>query len=340
MSVNSEKRKNNRVIILMALFVVLIFLLGLFLLHRWEEREEALLAEAIAAQNEDGERLNQVRYRGKWYKENTDIETILLIGVDKFSNQIFTQEDDFRNDQQADFLALILRNVMDNTYQIIFLDRDTIADVPMLDVTGEEYDTGEMQLALAHTYGNGGRESCRNTAQAVSNLLYGVRIDHYISVTMDTVALLNDAVGGVTVYVEDDFSAEDPTIVQGQEVTLFGDHALHFVSARFGMEDPTNMARMNRQHTYLKALRTKAMERIAQDDSFLMSMLLSMSEYMESDCTVERLSTYLDVVSRSDEPEVLTLKGEVVEGEQFTEYHVDEEALQEMVVDLFYVPAE
>ena len=41
------------------------------------------------------------------------------------------------------------------------------------------------QLALAHTYGSGEEDSCENTVLAVENLLYGVGIDHYVSLTMD-----------------------------------------------------------------------------------------------------------------------------------------------------------
>ena len=324
----------------MGLFALVVVGVGLFLLSRWEAKDEARMAELIAAQNEDDATGSQVRYQGKWYKENTDIEKILLIGVDKFDTQISAGEEDFRNDQQSDFLALMLLNRADDTYRILFLNRDTMADVPMLDISGQEYGTRQMQLALAHTYGNGGEASCRNTVQAVSNLLYGVKIDHYVCVTMDAVALLNDAVGGVTVHVEDDFSNTDPTIVQGEDVTLLGDHALNFVRARSGMAEPTNLARMERQRAYLKALRQQTLACVSADKSFAMDTLMELSDYMVSDCTIDRMATYFDAVSLNGEPEVLTLEGEAVAGKQFMEYYVDEDALQAQVIELFYTPAE
>ena len=37
------------------------------------------------------------------------------------------------------------------------------------------------------------------------NFLMDVKIDHYISLTMDSVAVMNDLVGGVEVTVLDDF---------------------------------------------------------------------------------------------------------------------------------------
>ena len=54
-----------------------------------------------------------------------------------------------------------------------------------------------------------GQDSCRYQAKAVSNLLYGVSIDHFCSVTMDAVAVINDAVGGVSVQVMDDMTMVD-----------------------------------------------------------------------------------------------------------------------------------
>ena len=55
--------------------------------------------------------------------------------------------------------------------------------------------------------------------------------NYYISMNMDAIAILNDAVGGVTVNVTDDFSAVDPSITKG-EVTLKGDQALTFIQTR------------------------------------------------------------------------------------------------------------
>ena len=340
MRVNFGTRKQKRLIILVSLFALILIAAGLFLLHRWEMRDEARMAETLAEQNLDGTPENQVRYQGKWYRENPEIEKILLIGVDKFDTQLSAGEEDFRNDQQSDFLALMLLNQEDGSYRVLFLNRDTMADVPLLDVNGQEFDTRRMQLALAHTYGNGRENSCRNTAQAVSNLLYGVEIDHYVSVTMDAVAVLNDLVGGVTVHVEDDFSNTDPTIVQGTDVTLLGEHALNFVRARSSMAEPTNLARMERQRAYLKALRQKTMECIDTDEGFVFDALMELSDYMVSDCTINTLATYFDAVSRNGEPEVLTLDGESVAGEQYMEYYVDEDALQANIIEWFYTPVE
>lgn len=100
------------------------------------------------------------------------------------------------------------------------------------------------------------------------------------------------------------------------------------------------MARMERQRAYLKALRQKTVERISADEGFVFDALMELSDYMVSDCTIDTLATYFDAVSRNGEPEVLTLDGESVVGEQYMEYYVDEDALQENIIEWFYTPVE
>ena len=151
------------------------------------------------------------------------------------------------------------------TKRLHMLNRDTMTKIQILGVRGDVAGTFTGQLALAHTYGSGERDSCLNTTEAVSNLLYGVGIDHYISITMDGVAILNDLVGGVEVEVMDDFSSIDSTLVQGETVTLMGNHALTYVRTRGGLEDSSNLHRMERQRQYLIALQKKLTEKANSD---------------------------------------------------------------------------
>ena len=170
--------------------------------------------------------------------------------------------------------------------------------------------------------------------------MYGVPIDHYISVTMDGVALLNDLAGGVTVTVLDDFSQVDAALVQGETVKLMGEQALTYVRARSGLDDSSNLRRMERQRQYLRALSEQLTARAEGDAEFLLEALLAASEYLVSDCTVEKLSALSEELSEWGISEYLTLPGEAVRAEEFMEFYVDEQALQELVVDVFYETAE
>ena len=109
-----------------------------------------------------------------------------------------------------------------------------MTEIQILGVNGEPAGTMTGQLALAHTYGSGEEDSCENTVLAVENLLYGVEVDHYVSMTMDGWPSSTTWWGGVTLEVLDDFSGIDGTLVQGETVTLKGQQALTYVRSRDG----------------------------------------------------------------------------------------------------------
>lgn len=319
------------------LAVVLIILAGMLLLQALDrDYGQVTIAENGGAADTAGKEASEqelVFYDGSWYAQRDDLETVLVLGLDKYAGETTVS---YVNDQQADFLLLLVLDEAAGTCTPIQLNRDTMTEIQQLGVNGKVAGTFTGQLALAHTYGSGKADSCQNTVTAVSNLLYGVDIDHYISVTMDGVAALNDLVGGVTVEVLDDFSAVDSTLVQGETVTLRGAQALTYVRARGGMEDSSNLRRMERQRQYMAALQTQFAVRVTEDPGFLLEALLQLSGYMVSDCSVERLSDLMETLNASAVGEIRTLEGEAVEGVEFMEFYPDEEALQALVMDVFY----
>lgn len=276
-------------------------------------------------------------FDGRAYAQKEGLETVLLMGVDKFAGGT---PEGYLNNQQADFLLLLVMDEENETCTPIQLNRDTMTEIQILGVNGEPAGTMTGQLALAHTYGGGEEDSCENTVLAVENLLYGVEVDHYVSMTMDGVALLNDLVGGVTLEVLDDFSGIDGTLVQGETVTLKGQQALTYVRSRGGMEDSTNLHRMERQRQYLAALQGQLSSKAQSDEGFTLEALLQLNEYMVSDCTVNQLSDLGDSLAAYQVNDILTTQGEAQVGEEFMEFTVDETALQQLVLDVFYEPVE
>ena len=322
------------------LAVVLVLLAGTLLLQRWENTQDAPISSGEVSSVEADAPVDDreiAYYNGTAYARREDLETVLLLGVDKFEGET---PEGYINNQQADFLLLLVMDKENETCTPIQLNRDTMTQIQILGVTGEPAGTFTGQLALAHTYGSGEEDSCENTVLAVSNLLYGMEIDHYVSLTMDGVALLNDLVGGVTVEVLDDFSGIDDSLVQGETVTLKGQQALTYVRSRGGMEDSSNLHRMERQRQYLAALQQQLKAAVQQEDGFTLDALLQLNEYMVSDCTVDQLSDLGDSLAAYQVSDILTTPGEAQEGEEFMEFTVDEDALQQLVMDVFYEPVE
>jgi anionic cell wall polymer biosynthesis LytR-Cps2A-Psr (LCP) family protein len=213
-----------------------------------------------------------------------------------------------------------------------------MTDVARLGVAGERIATAVEQIALAHTQGNGREVSCRNVADSVSGLLGGVKVTHYLSVTMDAVPIYNDLLGGVELEVLEDFTGIDDTLVRGERVTLIGEHALNYVRTRYGLEDSTNSTRMQRQQQYLNALREKTEKIMEQDGEFIVRASLEMSEHIVSDRSVTQLQELAKKMTEYEFTDIYSIEGDNVEGEKFIEFYPDADSLRKTVIDLFYVP--
>ena len=309
---------------------------ALLLIRFWENQHWSVGEEDTRYDYGNGSK--EVMFRGSWYTEREDLETILVAGVDKYADQIVGQ-DTLVNYQQADFLVLLVLDEERQICKAIQINRDTMADVNYFDSQGNVAGHSYEQIALSHSYGTGGEDSNRNMVETVSNLLYGIRIDHYVVFTMDAVAKINDAVGGVPVEIRDDFSGVNDDWKIGDTVLLKGADALKYVRARGGMAEPTNLARMERQRQYLSAWRDTFFSKAEENEKLLYETFGSAAQYLSSDCSLEKLKYLFD--SSADLPfELVTPNGTAELGEKYIEFTPDEEELQELVVSTFFEPRE
>lgn len=324
------KKRNDKRKLMRGLAVALlaVFLLtGAFLLLELWEKRQSIFPEQKTE--------NTVyEYNGVEYVKNEDVESFLILGLDKFEDAI--NNDSYNNDQRADFLMLLVFDNSEKKFTAVHLNRDTMVNMNVLGVAGQKIGTVNKQLALAHTYGNGRDVSCRNTADAVSELLNGVKVNHYLSITMDAVPILNDLLGGVEVTVLDDFSGIDDTLIKGETVTLHGDHALTYVRERYGLEDSSNSTRMVRQRQYMTAVYDKAMLEIESDDNFVIEASSKLADYIVSDRSVNQLQEIAKKLSQYKFTEIETLEGESVVKDGLMEFHPDADSIDKIVFELFY----
>lgn len=316
--------------------VLALFLGGMLVLRTWEEGETFETAGNTESTDPWGteETEERVRYNGAWYVPRDDLEVTLLLGIDNnagegdwIEGRVFTQ---------SDFMMLLIMDKTTGACSAIPLNRNTIAEYRIITNAGREMGTEVGQLTLAHSYGGTEKMRCENTVDAVSRLLYGVEIDHYVSLMMDGVAVLNDIAGGVTLEVMDDFGSIDPTLKQGETVTLMGQQALTYIRSRMGMEDSTNVHRMERQKQYLEALQDQFLGRTDVDEEFILRTVMELNPYMTSDCTVEQLSALAQTLQEDGVSRYLDVEGETVQGEDHAEFRVDEASLQALVMEEFY----
>ena len=160
---------------------------------------------------------------------------------------------------------------------------------------------------------------------------------------MDGVPALNDALDGVTVTLEDDFSALDPEMVKGATLTLHGMQAEYFVRGRMYIGVGTNEARMSRQQVFMSALTDRISERIHSSGSagFLNNLLDVLDPYLLTDMSRGRIINTAWNTRDYVQLDPVKPTGEyAISSYGFNEFHVDEDALSDMLMEIFYYPVE
>ena len=269
------------------------------------------------------------------YYPRQDVTVMLVLGIDQFGP--VQSSNYYRNSGSADSVMLLVFDEKNAECTVLYVNRDTMLEMDVLGVRGEYAGTTYGQLALAHTYGTGLEDSCENVKNTLMNYMHGLTVDYYVAMNMDAIPILNDAVGGVTVTVVDDFSVVDPTITMG-EITLRGEQVINFVRTRKDVGDQKNVTRMERQKEYVDAFLTKLYEKEHEDVDFLIKVYDEVAPYLVSDCPISTLSGMLDRYAEFTIKEVVTPEGDNLIGEEYYEFYVDEEKLDELIVRLFYAP--
>lgn len=270
---------------------------------------------------------------GVEYFPRQDITVLMVLGIDKYGP--VESSGSYNNSGDADMVMLLIFDESDQTCDVLYLNRDTMVEMPILGFGGRPAGTQYAQLTLSHTFGSGMEDSCENVKKTLEGFLHGLHIDYYVSFHMDSILQINDAVGGVTVNVVDDFTDVDPTITKG-EYTLMGQQAITYVQTRKDVGDQLNVTRMERQKEYLTNLLQKFREKGSSDASFALKLFDSISPYIVTDCSGNVMTSLLNHYSDYKLGEFVTLEGNNVRGEKYYEFYADEAALDALVIRLFY----
>ena len=325
-----KKKKHGGELVFFGVILILVLMMlysGLQILestvlYRGQGQETGFVSKTITRENVD-------------YFPRQDITTVLVMGIDKYGP--VEKSDMYTNTGASDMNMVLIFDEVNKVCNILHLNRDTMLEMPVLGIGGKPAGTMYGQLALAHTFGTGLSDSCENVRKTVSDFLYGVEIDYYVAMHMDAIAILNDAVGGVTVNVTEDFSAVDPAIGMG-EVKLMGEHAINFVRTRRTVGDQLNISRIQRQQEYLDGFVDSFRQKQTQETEFIIQAYEDVQPYLVTDCSANAISGMVDRFSGYQINEVAVPEGENVLGETYYEFYADEEKLDALILRLFYAP--
>ena len=273
-----------------------------------------------------------VTYNGVRYEYNTAIDTVLFLGVDN-------------SDQSREGIGIteggrsdaIILFVIDNENKFITpleISRDTMVSVDIYDNDGNYLTQGIEQLTMQYSYGTSPRNACNLTKEKISDLLFRTRIDSVVSLTMDGIAPVVDAIGGVTLTLTTDETDIDPSYTEGATIHLDGEAATEFVHTRDTSMRGSNNDRMSRQTQFMLAL----FQTITKNgNSVLETMESAAADYLYEDIDADTMKHFTEYDYSGT---VLTLPGENVAGDLHDEFYVDGDKLTEIVLDLFYKEAE
>lgn len=304
--------------------------------------------EAIAEEETEGHwQEGWIQYKDQIYAYNEDIMTFLFMGIDKTEDVAEVAEG--TDGGQADALFLIVLNPHNKSVKVISINRNTMTDINLYDNTGAYMDTVSAQIAVQHGFGNGMEESCEYQVEAVRNLFYNLPIHGYCAVNMDAVIPLTDLIGGIELTALQDVKSVFPEELQngvlireGETVCLDGKSAYSYVRDRDINEAGSADRRLERQKQFLNLYVQKVKKKTAADMTFPIQLYQAVTARMITDISADEL-TYLVSVAKDysfTAEDIYSLKGETKMGERFEEYYVDEEALYQMILDIFYEPVE
>lgn len=276
-----------------------------------------------------------ITYNGKKYRYNQNMASILFMGVDK---EELEQSEKIGKAGQADALFLYAIDTQSGKSTVFNISRDTMTDVNAYKSDGSYDRTINQQICLGYAYGDGKEISCQYEAVAVSRLFYGVPINTYLSIDLNTISVLNDAVDGITVTVLDDLTKSDPELEKGKTVTLWGEQAEIYVRNRDMVAVDANEYRRERQQQYVDAYIKRALQKTKEDFSFPINTYNLIENQIATNVDATKVSylAYLMLTNGFGESELKKVPGEVKMGEVYAEFHVDYEEFYEMILETYY----
>ncbi len=335
------KNRAGRMILLIVCGIVLILAIVLMFVLAFEKKINADKTSDISSSSDLSQAnqevsqasTNTIEYNGQTYEYNTNLENYLFLGVDK--KEEVTLHETPGTAGQADCIMILSADKETKKIKILQISRDSMTDVDLYDVNGNYYVSVNAQIATQYAYGNGKDTSCWAMKKTVSELLYDLPIEGYLSLDIDGISTINDAIGGVTITVPKDYTYVDPAFTEGAELTLTGEQAECYVRYRDINQQGSNNDRMERQVQYIPALISSIKKNTSGVTSYYNLYKDVLGPYMVTDLSAIQIDA---LASYELDSETEYVPGEAVPGEVNEEFHVNEQQLKELLIKMFYKP--
>ena len=275
-----------------------------------------------------------VEYKGETYKYNDHLSNYLFLGID--TRETVDTYQSQADAGQADAIFLVSMDRATEKIKVLFIPRDSMTRIEVFNPYGQSLGETTDHLNIQYAFGDGKEKSCELMKTAVSNMLDGLPIQGYCSMNMDGISVITDFVGGIQLTIPDDSLADvNPEYKKGAVVDITGETAEQFVRYRDIDKTQSALVRQERQKTFLQALVQKAQEKAGEDAGFVTGLYDSVKSYTVTNMGNDIFAKLL-AASQIGITDTETVPGEGTHGENFDEYHIDEDALSDLIISMFY----
>ena len=260
----------------------------------------------------------------------------LCIGVDKY--EIMGEREPVYNSiGQGDGIFLITLDKDNGLVDIVAVPRDTMVTIQKyysnMEYIGEE----KAQICLQYAYADGKERSCELTVDRVEELFDGIEIDGYVAINMASVMEINDAIGGVTVEVHNEDTAQKMEVEVGSSVHLTRENIHLYLQSRDKSEAKSAYGRMERLKDYVKAFIPQAINKLKENPAFLLDVMGVLDKNMVTDLGVADITELTSVISdlSAESISYQTLEGSVVMGASgYEEFYPNQFKLKKIMKDM------
>ena len=275
-----------------------------------------------------------VEYKGETYKYNDHLSNYLFLGID--TREAVDTYQSQADAGQADAIFLVSMDRATEKIKVLFIPRDSMTRIETFNPYGQSLGETTDHLNIQYAFGDGKEKSCELMKTAVSDMLDGLPIQGYCSMNMDGISVITDFVGGIQLTIPDDSLADvNPEYKKGAVVDITGETAEQFVRYRDIDKTQSALVRQERQKTFLQALVQKAQEKAGEDAGFVTGLYDSVKSYTVTNMGNDIFAKLL-AASQNGITDTETVPGEGTHGENFDEYHIDEDALSDLIISMFY----
>jgi len=267
---------------------------------------------------------------GVGYRYRKELINIVLAGVDR-------DNVDSEGRHQCDLVMLAVVDIQNDKVSLIAIPRDTMTDIDFYTESGEYLYSRESQIALAYGYGTNDLMCGELVKKAVSNLFYQLPVQGQFTLFMDGVAMLNDAVGGVTVTLDEPMRLNGTQYYEEDTVTLQGSEALSYVKTRDTRDPDSSLKRLARQKKYMKSFVSAAKNSLT-DLTKVSELIETISEYSATDIDFNSMVYLASQAVRMSIGDIVTLNGTAENDGRHLQYRIDEDEFYNLVLNTFYEP--